>query len=54
MPVKLVRPRRFGDDRGWFSETYNQARYAAMGIDCIFLQDNHSMSRDTGVLRGLH
>lgn len=54
MPVKLVRPRRFGDDRGWFSETYNHARYAAMGIDCIFIQDNHSMSRDTGVLRGLH
>lgn len=54
MPVKLVRPRRFGDDRGWFSETYHQQRYAALGIDCLFVQDNHSMSRDVGVLRGLH
>lgn len=54
MPVKLIRPRRFGDDRGWFTETYNQARYAALGIDAGFVQDNHSMSRDMGVLRGLH
>jgi len=54
MPVKLVRPRRFGDERGWFSETYNRDRYAAMGIGCEFVQDNHSMSRDAGVLRGLH
>ncbi|WP_420137672.1 dTDP-4-dehydrorhamnose 3,5-epimerase [Sphingomonas sp.] len=54
MPVRLVRPRRFGDARGWFSETYNKARYAELGIDCAFVQDNHSMSRDVGVLRGLH
>ncbi len=54
MPVKLIQSRRFGDERGWFSETYNQDRYAAAGIDCVFVQDNHSMSRDVGVLRGLH
>jgi dTDP-4-dehydrorhamnose 3,5-epimerase len=54
MPVRLVKPRRFGDERGWFSETYNRTRYAALGIDCDFVQDNHSMSRDAGVLRGLH
>lgn len=54
MPVRLVRPQRYGDARGWFSETYNQARYAELGIDCAFVQDNHSMSRDAGVLRGLH
>lgn len=54
MPVKLIRPRRFGDDRGWFTETYNRDRYAAMGVDVTFVQDNHSMSRDVGVLRGLH
>jgi dTDP-4-dehydrorhamnose 3,5-epimerase len=54
MAVKLLSPRRFGDERGWFVETYNQARYAALGIDCAFVQDNHSMSRDVGVLRGLH
>ena len=54
MPVKLIRPRRFGDDRGWFSETYNADRYPALGVPVTFVQDNHSMSRDVGVLRGLH
>lgn len=54
MPVILVRPRRFEDARGWFSETYSRERYAALGIDCLFVQDNHSMSREVGVLRGLH
>lgn len=54
MPVKLIRPRRFGDERGWFSETYNRERYAALGVDVAFVQDNHSMSRDVGTLRGLH
>ena len=54
MPVTLIRPRRFGDERGWFMETYARERYAALGIDCGFVQDNHSMSRDTGTLRGLH
>jgi dTDP-4-dehydrorhamnose 3,5-epimerase len=54
MAVKLVRPRRLGDERGWFMETFNAARYAELGIDCAFVQDNHSMSRDVGVLRGLH
>ena len=54
MSVKLIRPRRFGDERGWFMETYNAERYAAAGVDVSFVQDNHSMSRDAGVLRGLH
>jgi dTDP-4-dehydrorhamnose 3,5-epimerase len=54
MPVRLIRPRRFGDERGWFMETFNRARYAELGITCTFVQDNHSMSRDVGVLRGLH
>ena len=54
MSVKLIRPRRFGDDRGWFTETYNEARYAELGIGVTFVQDNHSYSRDAGVLRGLH
>lgn len=52
--VRLIKPRRFGDERGWFMETYNQRRYAELGIGCAFVQDNHSMSRDVGVLRGLH
>jgi dTDP-4-dehydrorhamnose 3,5-epimerase len=54
MPVKLLQPKRFGDDRGWFCETYNQRRLAEIGIDVAFVQDNHSMSREVGVLRGLH
>lgn len=54
MPVKLIKPRRFGDDRGWFVETYNAGRYHGLGIDVTFVQDNHSMSRDVGTLRGLH
>ena len=54
MPVKLVKPRRFDDGRGWFVETYNAGRYPALGISPVFVQDNHSMSRDVGVLRGLH
>ena len=54
MRVTLIRPRRFGDERGWFVETYNRERYATLGVDATFVQDNHSMSRDVGVLRGLH
>ncbi|NIJ07796.1 dTDP-4-dehydrorhamnose 3,5-epimerase [Sphingomonas vulcanisoli] len=54
MPVKLIRPRRFGDDRGWFVETYNAGRYPELGVAVTFVQDNHSMSRDVGTLRGLH
>jgi dTDP-4-dehydrorhamnose 3,5-epimerase len=54
MAVRLIRPRRFGDERGWFMETYSLARYADLGVACPFVQDNHSMSRDPGVLRGLH
>ena len=54
MPVKLLKPRRFEDERGWFSETYNQRRELALGLDVVFVQDNHSLSRSVGVLRGLH
>lgn len=54
MPIKLIKPRRFADDRGWFSETYNARTYAALGVTVAFCQDNHSMSRPAGVLRGLH
>lgn len=52
--VKLIVPRRFGDDRGWFSETYNARAMAAAGIDTVFVQDNHSRSEDVYTLRGLH
>lgn len=53
--VLLVTPRRFGDDRGFFSEVYNRRAFAAAtGIDPDFVQDNHSRSRDPGTVRGLH
>jgi hypothetical protein len=54
MPVKLIKPKRFGDERGWFVETYNAGRYADLGIGVTFVQDNHSMSAEVGTLRGLH
>ncbi|MDJ0390158.1 dTDP-4-dehydrorhamnose 3,5-epimerase [Roseomonas sp. E05] len=53
-PVQLIRPRRFGDERGWFVESWNRDRFAAIGIRCEFVQDNHSMSATPGTLRGLH
>lgn len=52
--VILVTPDRFADARGFFSETWNQAKFAAVGIDAAFVQDNQSLSRDRGVVRGLH
>lgn len=52
--VVIVTPQRFGDDRGWFVETFNAARMAAAGISVGFVQDNHSMSARVGTLRGLH
>ena len=52
--VKLIVPPKFGDERGFFSETYNQQRFSDHGIDMTFVQDNHSLSADVGVLRGLH
>jgi len=52
--VLEITPRRFGDARGFFSETYNAERFAAAGVDMVFVQDNHSYSAPAGVLRGLH
>lgn len=52
--VLVLTPQRFGDARGWFSETWNRARMAEAGIDVDFVQDNHSMSAAKGTLRGLH
>ncbi len=45
---------RFSDERGFFSETYNAARFAAIGIGTVWVQDNHSLSAPKNVLRGLH
>lgn len=49
----LLEPDVHGDERGFFLETYHQDRYRALGIDAVFVQDNHSRSR-RGTLRGLH
>ena len=51
--VLLVTPQVFGDDRGFFMETYNQAKAEKFGLPTNFVQDNHSKS-SKGVLRGLH
>lgn len=51
----LVTPRRFGDARGWFSETFNRVVWRAAGLDWPdFVQDNHSFSAPRHTLRGLH
>ena len=52
--VYEITPARFGDSRGFFSETYCAPRLAERGIDLAFVQDNHSLSKAAGVLRGLH
>lgn len=49
-----ISPRKFGDDRGFFSETYNAKSFVEAGIDLTFVQDNHSYSAAKGVVRGLH
>lgn len=54
MIVQLIRPKRHGDTRGWFTETYNRADFSTLGIDCSFVQDNHSLSAASHTLRGLH
>ena len=51
--LKVITPTVFGDERGYFMETYNYNDYKAAGIDMEFVQDNQSASKK-GVLRGLH
>ncbi len=53
-PVCLIVPRRHGDARGWFSEVYSEPFFATLGIECRFVQDNHSLSAAPFTLRGLH
>jgi len=52
--VLLLEPRRFGDHRGFFCESWNKARMAEHGIEIEFVQDNHSLSKEAGTVRGLH
>lgn len=52
--VYLVEPQVFGDQRGWFMESYSKEKLACCGIVCDFVQDNQSYSAQKGTLRGLH
>jgi dTDP-4-dehydrorhamnose 3,5-epimerase len=52
--VYLIEPKRFGDARGFFSEVYKKHALLEAGIDLDFIQDNHSLSAERGVVRGLH
>lgn len=51
--VKLIRPAKYSDERGWFAEVFNARAFATAGLPTSFVQDNQSFSR-RGVLRGLH
>src|SRR3954449_2395103 len=52
--IKLILPKKFGDHRGFFSEVYSRKALADLGVLTDFVQDNHSLSVEKGVLRGLH
>lgn len=52
--VLLVETRAFGDNRGWFTESWNSRNFAAAGLDVTFVQDNQSYSAAAGTIRGLH
>ena len=52
--VKIVTPKKHGDARGFFSETYNRQTWEKAGLRFTFVQDNHSFSAAEGTLRGLH
>lgn len=51
--IKLLRPKVFHDERGFFKESYRKSLYESVGIDCEFVQDNHSFSKK-GTIRGMH
>lgn len=52
--VKIIESDVFGDHRGFFTESYSEEKYKKLGIDFNFVQDNHSLSVEAGVVRGLH
>jgi len=52
--IKIISPKKHGDARGFFSETYSKRDFAEAGIHLDFVQDNHSLSPQVGTLRGLH
>lgn len=52
--VKIIAPNAFEDERGFFMESYFEEKYRQLGIDFNFVQDNHSLSVEADVVRGLH
>ena len=52
--LNLIKPKRYGDNRGFFAETYSLLKYVELGVNVEFVQDNHSLSSEVGTLRGLH
>lgn len=52
--VKIITPEVHGDHRGFFMESYNSRKLMEYGIDSLFIQDNHSLSKEAGTIRGLH
>ena len=52
--LMLIVPNRHSDHRGFFAETYSRRKYSEFGVEAEFVQDNHSLSREVGTLRGLH
>ncbi|MCU6600467.1 dTDP-4-dehydrorhamnose 3,5-epimerase [Peribacillus frigoritolerans] len=52
--IKLLEPKVFGDHRGFFMESYNEIVFDELGFNVKFVQDNHSLSKNAGVIRGMH
>jgi dTDP-4-dehydrorhamnose 3,5-epimerase len=52
--VYIIEPQVFGDQRGWFMETWSEEKCKKLGINKLFVQDNHSYTAKKGTLRGLH
>lgn len=52
--VYIIEPKVFGDHRGYFMETYSTDKFAKIGIDNVFVQDNQSFTASKGTLRGIH
>ncbi len=52
--VLLITPKRHGDARGWFAETWSRRAFVEYGLDVDFVQDNHAFSAQAGTVRGLH
>lgn len=52
--VKIIEPNVFHDKRGFFTESYNKEKFKELGLNYDFIQDNHSLSTEKGIIRGLH